>query len=1275
MAKRPANSTLREEPQISAAEMGLKISNRQLLERFIVEGDNAAFDGLVDRFGGVVWRVCRRLLQQDQDAEDAFQAVFLTLARKAPSIRNREGVGSWLYGVAFRTARKARQAVWRRRELTAHAKPPGTEPAACDAAALSEMQRLLDEEVLRLSDKYRVPFVLCCLEGMSKSEAAEELGLKEGTISGRLARARKLLHKRLVRRGVTLSAVLTALALTQQSVTAALPAILLESTAAAVLAYENGAEEAALSEHTIELANAYKDPATWTMPSLALALFLALLFLGGGTSLALYLWQLTTDAGPPPVVVEPETFVPPAVALGTPIGEQVLGLAFSPDGKRLVTTGAMNTLPGQLKAWDVASKQELFSIQRIPGVRTVAFAPDGQSIVTGDVNGDITLRDPNSGVELAKEPGHAIRVNSLSFSPDSALIASAGFDRTAKIWSARGLKELQVFRGHTEVVSSVRFLHNGAALLTGSQDGTAKLWDIATGKDKFTLVGHKAGVEAIAVSADDKYLATASSDQTVRLWDTTSGQEIAVFKGNTEQAFFAVAFSADGKILAGAGSDGTISLWDVASKQDVGTLGKHKQAVWSLAFSSTGILASGSADRTVKLWSLGGNKELANLETSWSASRPVLAVAYPSDGKVLAVATKDPAVHIRDAGSGDVIKVLSGHTAEPTCLAFSPDGLTLASGSEDKTIRIWNRYSGTEIRTLQGHAEPVRALAFSKTLLASGGDDKIIRLWDPATGKSLGSLPGHEAAIRALAISPDGQTLASGGADRVIKVWDLVKKTEISTLKGHQGTVRALAFSSDQALASAGEDGKIILWRQAKEANRLTLAGHTGAVWALAYSPQGRTLVSAGADATVRVWDPTTGQARGILTDHKGPVTALAIHPHGQNLVSGSLDTLLLRWQSAKFEPKYLPLVGGKNAEPVPTILPAIQVAPKALNAVQDVVGQEGARIIQEPKINAPQRFFQSFKGLTRPIPGWYFNGPDAENFVKWEPEGVRLTLPSGNPGPTPTLGINTSMPVKGDFEVTVGYEILTEPSPADAGKDQTRFTLDVVLVGPQSDAATLSRRISSWGGNQFYAWLRKWEPASGTKKQQGKEMPAQAKTGRLRIMRAGDEIFYFVSEAAEQGFRFVAKFPFSLDDINTFRIVGITGGPKAELDVRFTEMLIRAESLPNAAPPTVANSPQQAATNPPPPNSSLSLVLLLGLIITLLAAGGLWFLFHRRQRPETAVSASPAANEKIKATSIEFTCHGCGKTLKARAGLAGKRVKCPRCELALLVPAPCKVV
>ncbi len=153
--------------------------------------------------------------------------------------------------------------------------------------------------------------------------------------------------------------------------------------------------------------------------------------------------------------------MPPAVALGTPIGEQVLGLAFSPDGKTLVTTGAMNTLPGQLKSWDMASQQELFSIQtdsrRAHGRLRAGWA----ELVTGDVNGDIILRDPNTGVELAKEPAHAIRVNSLSFSQTAPLLqvpVSTGRPKSG----ARGLKELQVFRGHTEVVSSVRFLHNGA---------------------------------------------------------------------------------------------------------------------------------------------------------------------------------------------------------------------------------------------------------------------------------------------------------------------------------------------------------------------------------------------------------------------------------------------------------------------------------------------------------------------------------------------------------------------------------------------------------------------------------------------------------------------------------------------------------------------------------------------------------------------------------------------------------------------------------------------
>src|SRR5262245_47755179 len=143
-------------------------TDRQLLERFVAESDQGAFAELVARHGACVWAVCRRVLGQEQDAEDAFQATFLILGRRAGAIRKRESVGSWLHGVAFRTAMKVRRSITRRQARERHAGGAAQEPSPSDQAAARELQRLLDEEVARLAEKHRTPFVLCCLEGRSE---------------------------------------------------------------------------------------------------------------------------------------------------------------------------------------------------------------------------------------------------------------------------------------------------------------------------------------------------------------------------------------------------------------------------------------------------------------------------------------------------------------------------------------------------------------------------------------------------------------------------------------------------------------------------------------------------------------------------------------------------------------------------------------------------------------------------------------------------------------------------------------------------------------------------------------------------------------------------------------------------------------------------------------------------------------------------------------------------------------------------------------------------
>src|SRR5205807_5146944 len=166
---------------------------------------DTAFAVLVQRHGPAVLGVCRRVLGHEQEAEDAFQATFLVLARRAGLIAKHESVGSWLYGVALRVAQKARAGLVRRqkRETQLH-----------DLAALEpapdwiwrEIQPVLDEEIGRLPARYKAPFILCHLQGKSNAEAARELGCRPGTIFSRLARARGLLRTRLTRRGLALSA-------------------------------------------------------------------------------------------------------------------------------------------------------------------------------------------------------------------------------------------------------------------------------------------------------------------------------------------------------------------------------------------------------------------------------------------------------------------------------------------------------------------------------------------------------------------------------------------------------------------------------------------------------------------------------------------------------------------------------------------------------------------------------------------------------------------------------------------------------------------------------------------------------------------------------------------------------------------------------------------------------------------------------------------------------------------------------------------------------------
>jgi RNA polymerase sigma factor (sigma-70 family) len=213
---------------------GEGLSDGELLEQFVARRDEAAFAVLVRRHGPMVMGACRRLLRNPHDAEDAFQATFLVLARKAAGVVPRELVGNWLHGVAYRAAAKVRAINARRRAREKQvAEMP--EPAAPRRdSEWAEIQPVLDHELRLLPDNYRVAVVLCDLEGKTGKEAARQLGWPEGSLASRLARGRKLLARRLTRRGLAVSCA-TLAALLEQNVTPAAPALAVDAVPARVV--------------------------------------------------------------------------------------------------------------------------------------------------------------------------------------------------------------------------------------------------------------------------------------------------------------------------------------------------------------------------------------------------------------------------------------------------------------------------------------------------------------------------------------------------------------------------------------------------------------------------------------------------------------------------------------------------------------------------------------------------------------------------------------------------------------------------------------------------------------------------------------------------------------------------------------------------------------------------------------------------------------------------------------------------------------------------------
>jgi WD40 repeat protein len=576
-------------------------------------------------------------------------------------------------------------------------------------------------------------------------------------------------------------------------------------------------------------------------------------------------------------------------------------VAFSPDGQTLAT----GDTDGDVRLWRVADAAPLLTCREHSSwVWSVAFGPEGQCLASGGDDHTIKLWDPQTGNCDQTLHGHTGSVWSVAFSPTLPLLASGSEDQTIRLWDITTGDCLQVIDGHPTWIRSVAFSPDGQILASAGEDQQIRLWHLQTHRWIQTLAGHTSRVWAIAFSpVDSTILASSSGDQTLKIWNLETGECLKTLLGHNNW-IRAVAFNPDGQTLASGSEDQTLKIWNLETGECLKTLLGHSNWIRSVAFSPDGqTLASGSGDQTVKFWNLAHAQCEKTLK---GYTNRVWSVAFNPTGQQFASGHDDHTVKLWNMGQQQCSQTLRGHTNAVCCVSVSPDGTTLASGGADQQIHLWDCLTGECLRSLQGHRSRVWSLAYSLNgqLLASASDDHSVKVWHVTTGQCLHTLVGHDNWVCAVTFVPPQPTstlgaalLVTGSYDQTIKLWNLDTGECIQTFVGHTNWVWSVAISPDGAtIASGSGDHTVKLWQLNTGECLQTLEGHTGRVWSVAYSADGQWLASGSSDHTVRLWSLKTGQCVRTCQGHTNLVWSVAFHPQDPMILSGSQDETLKLW-------------------------------------------------------------------------------------------------------------------------------------------------------------------------------------------------------------------------------------------------------------------------------------------------------------------------------------------------------------------------------------------
>jgi WD40 repeat protein len=482
----------------------------------------------------------------------------------------------------------------------------------------------------------------------------------------------------------------------------------------------------------------------------------------GGSGIFVRIWNASTGQLRYPLRITPATT------------GSLNELVFSPDDNLLATAGSQDTTA---KVWNLTEKSAvaILTVHR-SGIESVAFSPNGRSVVTAGRDGKAYIAQSEFSTTQAVLIGHRGPVNMATFSQDGSEVVTASNDGSARIWDAEvdpsapgPLARFRQIGTHLGPVNAVAFSPDGRLALSAGDDGTARIW--GPGSHVITLQ-HAGAVNAASFSSGGRLVITGSEDGTARVWRTADGRLVSTLRHG--EAVNTARLSPDGRFAVTAGRKGSAVLWNVRRGSSLHRL-EHGAEVKDARFSPNGrLVVTASADGTAAIWRVADGHRGARLV---GHTDDVVAAAFSPNGKRVATASADGTARIWSVRSRSSEHELLGHTDALTSLAFSPNGMWLATGSLDDDARIWNVRSGNEVAVLRVHVNDVNDVDFSfdSRWLATAGPGAA-GIWETREKGAWPALPlylsrGPTKPINDLAFSRRGWRLIYGSRDGAVRTF------------------------------------------------------------------------------------------------------------------------------------------------------------------------------------------------------------------------------------------------------------------------------------------------------------------------------------------------------------------------------------------------------------------------------------------------------------------------------------------------------------------------